>query len=213
MAGADKAIEKSRRVWDKHAAHYDRDMAFWERRVFRGDRQWVCGQVEGDVLEVAVGTGRNFAHYPAGVRLSGFDLSPVMVELATARAEELDLQVDLRVADAARLPYADASFDTVVCTFSLCAIPDPGGAVREMHRVLRPGGRAILSEHVRSNNPVVLALQGVVNAFTVPLMNEHFLRRPDRTLRDAGFELTHSERRRAGFVHRMVGTKPAQVNA
>lgn len=209
MAGIDKATEKSRRVWDKHSRTYDKSMAFWERRVFQGDREWVCGQARGDVLEVAVGSGRNFFHYPQGVRLSGFDLSPAMVELARARAEELGLEVDLQVADATRLPYGDASFDTVICTYSLCAIPDPAAAVREMHRVLRPGGQAVLSEHVRSGNPLVLAAQGLVSAVTVPLMNEHFLRSPDGTLRDAGFELTHSERRKAGFVHRMLARKPS----
>lgn len=209
MAGGDKAVEKSRRVWDKHSRTYDKSMAFWERKIFRGDREWVCGQAKGDVLEVAVGSGRNFSYYPEGIRLSGFDLSPAMVELARARAEELGLEVDLQVADAARLPYADASFDTVICTYSLCAIPDPVAAVREMHRVLRPGGQAVLSEHVRSGNPLVLAAQSLVSAVTVPLMNEHFLRTPDRTLRAAGFDLSHSERRNAGFVHRMLATKPA----
>lgn len=210
MAGTDKATEKSRRVWDKHSRTYDKSMAFWERRVFEGDREWVCGQAEGDVLEVAVGSGRNFSFYPRQVRVSGFDLSPAMVELARARAEELSLDIELRVADATALPYEDASFDTVVCTYSLCAIPDPAAAISEMRRVLRPGGRVLLSEHVRSSNPLVLAAQGIVSAVTVPLMNEHFLRRPDRTLRDAGFELAVSERRKAGFVHRMVATKPAR---
>lgn len=209
MAGMDKATEKSRRVWDKHSRTYDKSMAFWERRVFQGDREWVCGQAKGDVLEVAVGSGRNFSFYPGGVALSGFDLSPAMVELARARAEELGLDVDLQVADATRLPYADASFDTVVCTYSLCAIPDPAAAAREMFRVLRPGGQAVLSEHVRSGNPLVLAAQGIVSAVTVPLMNEHFLRHPDKHLDAAGFALTHSDRRKAGFVHRMIATKPA----
>ena len=209
MAGTDKATEKSRRVWDKHSRTYDKSMAFWERRVFEGDRDWVCAQAAGDVLEVAVGSGRNFSFYPDGVALSGFDLSPAMVELARARAEELGLEADLQVADATRLPYGDASFDTVICTYSLCAIPDPAAATHEMFRVLRPGGTAVLSEHVRSANPLVLAAQGIVSAVTVPLMNEHFLRQPDKMLEAAGFTLTHSERRKAGFVHRMTATKPA----
>lgn len=209
MTGGDEAIEKSRRVWDKHSRTYDKSMAFWERRVFQGDRAWVCGKATGQVLEVAVGSGRNFSFYPQGIALSGFDLSPEMIRLAQARAEEIGLEVDLRVAEASRMPYADASFDTVVCTYSLCAIPDPAAATREMFRVLRPGGQALLAEHVRSGNPVVLALQGLVNAVTVPLMNEHFLRRPERSLAEAGFRITTSERRKAGFVHRMVATKPA----
>lgn len=207
MAGMDKATEKSRRVWDKHSRTYDKSMAFWERRLFRGDREWVCAQAEGDVLEVAVGSGRNFSFYPEGVALSGFDLSPAMVELARARAEELGLRADLQVADATHLPYPDDSFDTVVCTYSLCAIPDPAAATREMFRVLRPRGGALLSEHVRSANPLVLAVQGLLSIVSVPLMNEHFLRQPDKHLRAAGFDITHSERHKAGFVHRLTATK------
>lgn len=209
MAGIDRATEKSRRVWDKHAAKYDRDMAFWERRVFQGDREWACGQAEGDVLEVAVGTGRNFAHYPEGVRLTGFDLSPAMVELARARAEELGLDVRLDEADATHLPYVAESFDTVVCTFSLCAIPDPHRAVFEMRRVLRPGGKLVLVEHVRSDRLPVFLLQMAVELVTIPWMGEHFAREPHLSVREAGLELERSERHTVGFVHRMLARKPA----
>jgi ubiquinone/menaquinone biosynthesis C-methylase UbiE len=131
--------ERLRRYWDKRAGSYDKLMGFFDRRFFGDTRAWVCSQASGDVLEVAVGTGLNLGHYPAGVRLTGVEWSPKMLDLARRRATDLDLAVDLRPGDARALPFADGSFDAVVCTFSLCLIPDYERAVREMVRVLRPG--------------------------------------------------------------------------
>ncbi len=101
-------------------------------------------------------TTDNFPFYPQGVRLSGIDLSPAMLEIARKRAEELGVDADLGEGDAQQLPFADASFDTVVCTLSLCTIPDDRRAIAEMKRVLRPGGRLLLLDHVRASSKVWL---------------------------------------------------------
>jgi ubiquinone/menaquinone biosynthesis C-methylase UbiE len=140
--------ERLKRHWEREAPTYDRRMGFFERVLFGDGREWVCSRASGEVLEVAVGTGRNFTFYPQGVRLSGIDLSPAMLEIARKRAEELGVDADLRKGDAQKLPFADASFDTVVCTLSLCSIPDDRRAIAEMKRVLRPGGRLLLLDHV-----------------------------------------------------------------
>jgi ubiquinone/menaquinone biosynthesis C-methylase UbiE len=93
-------------------------MGFFERVLFQGGREWVCSQAEGDVLEIAVGTGRNFSYYPRGLKLTGIEISEEMLDLARARAAELGREVDLRLGDAQSLDFPDASFDTVVSTFS-----------------------------------------------------------------------------------------------
>ena len=143
--------ERLKRHWEREAPTYDRRVGFFERVLFGDGRQWVCSRASGKVLEVAVGTGRNFTFYPQGVRLSGIDLSPAMLEIARKRAEELGVDADLREGDAQQLPFAGASFDTVVCTLSLCNIPDHGRAIAEMKRVLRLGGRLLLLDHVRAS--------------------------------------------------------------
>jgi ubiquinone/menaquinone biosynthesis C-methylase UbiE len=79
---SDRRAERLRRYWDKHARNYDKQMAFWERRLFGDGRQWVCAQASGEVLEVAIGTGRNLPYYPKGIRLTGIEFSPAMLELA-----------------------------------------------------------------------------------------------------------------------------------
>src|SRR5829696_1609824 len=133
--------ERLKRVWEKEAPTYDRRMDFFERVLFGDGREWVCSRASGEVLEVAVGTGRNFPFYPEGVRLTGIDLSPAMLEIARKKAGERSLDADLREGNAQELPFPDASFDVVVCTLSLCSIPDDRRAVAEMKRVLRPRGR------------------------------------------------------------------------
>jgi SAM-dependent methyltransferase len=110
--GSDKRAQRLRRYWDKHARTYDKQMAFWERRLFGNGRQWVCAQATGDVLEVAIGTGRNLPYYPEGIRLTGIEFSPAMLELARRHADQLGRKVDLRLGDAQALDLPDASFDT-----------------------------------------------------------------------------------------------------
>src|SRR3712207_1423477 len=154
--------ERLKRHWEREAPTYDRRVGFFERVLFGDGRQWVCSRASGKVLEVAVGTGRNFTFYPQGVRLSGIDLSPAMLRIARKRAEELGVDADLREGDAQQLPFAGAFFDTVVCTFSLCTIPDDRRAIAEMKRVLRLGGRLLLLDHVRASSKVWLAVQRVL---------------------------------------------------
>lgn len=67
------------RYWNSHALFYEKQMAFWERRLFDDGRAWVCSQATGDVLEVGIGTGRNLPYYPQDIRLTGIDFSPVML--------------------------------------------------------------------------------------------------------------------------------------
>jgi SAM-dependent methyltransferase len=106
--------ERLRRYWDKHASGYDREMAFLERMLFPDGRAWVCSQVTGDVLEVAIGTGRNLPFYPPDIHLTGVEFSPAMLDLARQAARALGRTIQLRLGDAQALDLPTASFDTVV---------------------------------------------------------------------------------------------------
>src|SRR5215217_611374 len=207
---SDKRARRLRRYWDKHARTYDKQMAFWERRLFGDGRQWVCAQATGDVLEVAIGTGRNLPHYPQGIRLTGVDFSAAMLELARRQADRLGRKVDLRLGDAQALDLPDASFDTVVCTLSLCAIPDERQAVAEMKRVLRPGGRLLLLDHVAGAPRWVRAIQWLLERVTGPLGEEHLRRRPLLQVQAEGFQIEQRERSKLGIVERLVARKPAE---
>lgn len=166
MSGPAGRDERLRRRWDKHAASYDREMGFFDRHLFRDSRDWVCSRAHGDVLEVAIGTGLNLPHYPAGVRLTGVEWSPAMLDIARRRAADLGVTVELREGDAQALDLPDAAFDTVACTFSLCAIPDHRQALHEMAWVLRPGGLLLLADHVEAEAWPARAAQRLIELIT-----------------------------------------------
>jgi ubiquinone/menaquinone biosynthesis C-methylase UbiE len=202
-----------RAIFDKQAPKYDRSMSRFERTLFAGAREKVCAMAEGEVLEIAAGTARNLAHYPEGVSITGVELSPEMAELGRQRAAELGREIDLRVGDAERLEFDDESFDTVVCTFGLCTIPDDVAAIREAKRVLRPGGLLLLAEHVRSPNAVVRTIERIVDPIAHKLGGDHMLREPLDHLTGEGFEIDEVERRKAGFVELVTARKPARQTA
>ena len=208
MAGKQQNRDRWERYWNKTSASYDKQMRFYDR-LLADSRPWVCAQATGHTLDVAIGTGLNLPFYPAEVELTGTDLSPGMLGIAQTRARQLGRTVDLREADAQALPFPDACFDTVVCTFSLCAIPDERRAVSEMTRVLRPGGLLLLADHIAGASWPLRALQRMIDTVTVPLQGEHYLRRPLRQVRAEGLQVERRERFKLGLVERLAARKPS----
>lgn len=199
--------ERQRRIWDKSASSYDRQMDFVERMLGGRDREWLGERATGRVLEVAIGTGRSLPYYLAASSLTGVDVSPEMLAFARRRASQRGLPVDLREGDAQALPVEDASFDTVLCSLSLCTIPDVPAAIAEMRRVLVPGGRLLLLDHVASSWPPIYAMQWLVERVSVRMAGEYYTRRPLLLLEGAGFEVVESERRKAGVMERVHAVK------
>jgi ubiquinone/menaquinone biosynthesis C-methylase UbiE len=200
--------DRQKRVWDEAAPRYDRQIAFLERHWFTGGREWVCSRAHGRVLEIAVGTGRNLPFYRPDVTITGIELSTEMLALARKRAAELGLTADLREGDAQALPFADGSFDTVLCALSLCTIPDPARAIGEMDRVLAPGGTLLLIDHIGSSFAPLRAVQWVAERVTIRTAGEHFTRRQLPLVRAQGFEIAETERLKAGTVERIRANKP-----
>lgn len=213
MALSDDDLEQQnalrRRAWNRDADRYDRQIGWWERRVFGEQRAWACSQAQGDVLEVAVGTGLNLPYYRDGQSLVGIDLSTAMLDIARRRAREVGREVVLREGDAHQLPFDDASFDAVVCTYSLCNVPDTDRALSEMHRVLRPGGRLVLVDHVRSSVRPVYWLQKAIEVVSIRMDGDHMTRRPGQKVEGHGFQITDRDRFRWGVVERLVAVKAA----
>ncbi len=208
------SMEVNRRrsaYWDKQAGRYDRAMDFWDRHLFGDSRPWACGRAAGEVLEVAIGTGRNLPFYPNGAaitRLTAVDWSPGMLAIARERAAATGRDADLRQGDAQALDFPGASFDTVLCVLGLCAIPDDRRAVTEMARVLRPGGRLLLVDHVAAPAAALRAVQWLYERITIPLAGEHFRRRPLTYVRELGFTVEETDRFGLGLVERVCARKP-----
>ena len=209
MVQTQARTDRWHRYWDKKSRSYDREMRFFDRVLFGDSRNWACSQARGDVLEVAVGTGLNLDAYPPETRLTGIDLSDEMLEIARNRARDLGREVVLQQGDAHALSFDDATFDTVVCTFGLCAIPDIDLALDEMSRVLLPGGRLILVDHVASSSRVARGVQRALETVTVPMASEHFLRRPLTKVTQRAFTIERAERFKLGLMERIVARRHA----
>jgi ubiquinone/menaquinone biosynthesis C-methylase UbiE len=143
-----------------YAAIYDRINRGAEAAGLRAEREGLLAQAAGRTVEIGAGTGLNLAHYPAPVtRLVLTEPDSHMVRRLRRRATLIRPDAEVIEAAAGHLPFPDDTFDTAVVTFVLCSVPDPAAALTEIARVLRPGGRLLFAEHVRSDDPAVAAKQ------------------------------------------------------
>lgn len=124
-------------------------------------RQKIIPQAQGDVVEIGIGSGLNLPHYDAAkvTRVIGIDPDDAIWEKAASRAAACDFPVERMGLSGEQLPLDDASADTVIVTYALCTIPDPVAALREMGRILRPGGEILFTEHGRAPDPSVARWQ------------------------------------------------------
>jgi ubiquinone/menaquinone biosynthesis C-methylase UbiE len=132
------------------AGIYDAFLALGERRGMRAHRAALLAAADGRVLEIGAGTGLNLPHYPPAAQLTLSEPVAPMRHRLQERVRAAGRAADVIDAKAEALPFADASFDTVVSTLVLCTVDDPHDALREIRRVLRPGGQLVFIEHVRA---------------------------------------------------------------
>jgi len=179
-------------------------------RGFAGWRWELLGEARGRTLEIGSGWGHNFAYYPAGTVVVAGDVDPARVRAAARRRPA---RVRLLAADAQHLPWAEAAFDTVVGTLVFCSIPRPAAALAEIRRVLRPGGRLLLVEHVRSHRPGLARLQDWLAPAWLRVTGGCNLNRDtEAALRAAGFDIERRKVAYAGLMKLLVarpgGTRP-----
>ena len=167
-APPDPTTERARRAYDRSARWYDIQEWLPERLAFRKWRRQLWDIVpDGRVLEVGVGTGKNLRYYREGHSVTAIDFSLRMMERALKNAVRWGVEANLVLMDAQALKFEDSTFDSAVSTFVFCSVPDPVQGLREVSRVLRPGGHAYLIEHVLSRRQpmrwIMQRLNGLVS--------------------------------------------------
>lgn len=187
MAAMDSNAIKRR--YDRLAPYFDGLEGFLEGLLFRRLRKQLWAQASGEhILEVGVGTGKNFAFYPQGARITGVDFSPKMLEMAQRKQQRKQIAVDLTLMDVQSLDYADNSFDTVIGSFVFCSVPKPRKGLKELYRVCKPGGQILLLEHVLSSNKLLAALMNLLNPLVVNLIGANINRQTLKNLQACPFQ-------------------------
>lgn len=161
-------------------------------------RAGVVPKARGRVFELGCGGGINQQFYDtdAVTAFAGLDPSGKLLDYARAEAERKGWQADIREGVGEAIPFADDSFDTVVCTYTLCSVGDSAQVLREMRRILKPGGRLLFLEHGQAPDPGVQRWQRRLEPLWVPLMGGCHLTRPViASVRQAGFAVEDSGQR------------------
>ncbi|GHO80617.1 methyltransferase type 11 [Ktedonobacter sp. SOSP1-85] len=174
------------------ASYYERmSQGTAEKTYMEPLRKKIVGQAAGLVLEVGAGNGLNFACYdPEFVeRVEATELDSSMLSYARTRAQSAPVSVTLTQANVEQLPFADAYFDSIVCTLVFCSVNNPLRGLQEMRRVLKPGGQLLMIEHVRAQKRMLALLQDLITPLTRLLLgNCHWNRSTVQTVQEAGFQ-------------------------
>jgi ubiquinone/menaquinone biosynthesis C-methylase UbiE len=188
---------------------------FMSAGQFKKQRSKLLSGVSGDILEIGFGTGLNLEFYPDCVRsITAVDPSDGMNRVAQRNIRKSNIEVDCRLLSGECLPLDDSTFDSVVSTWTLCTIPDAARALREVKRVLRPGGRFFFVEHGLAPDPAVRKWQHRLTPIQRVIGDGCHLNRPiDRMIEKEGFQLSDLETfympkapRFAGYMFRGIAT-------
>jgi ubiquinone/menaquinone biosynthesis C-methylase UbiE len=191
-------------TYDRFARFYDRAFTPLESFYLASLRRRVLAQLptEGRILEIGAGTGVNFKLYPECEHAIASEISIQMIEIARHKTESIDIVQ----ADAQNLPFPANHFDAAFATLVFCSVPDPALGLAEVLRVLKPGGRLILIEHVRPDGLLGYAFDAL-NVLTTAIIDDHFNRRTAASVANAGFERIEVEKRLAGILNIITAEK------
>ena len=188
-------------VYDKFAACYD---LFFAPLEWLGLRRWRQEAIallptNSTILELGSGAGANFEFYPASKLAVSSVISISMLEIAQTKRRENHLIQ----ADAQSLPFGEHEFDAAFATLVFCSIPDPTRAFKELQRVIKPGGRIVLLEHVRPEG-VLGSVFDLLNKATLPLADDRFNRETAKLAAESGLEVTEVRKKLGSIVNLIV---------
>jgi ubiquinone/menaquinone biosynthesis C-methylase UbiE len=178
---------KIRKRYNRASFIYDYMEKPMEMMGLKQRRLDLMKELQGEVLEVGVGTGKNIEFYPEGAQVTAIDFSEGMLEKAKLKAQKLGKEVKLLHMDAQHMEFPDNSFDTVFATCVFCSVPDPVQGLKEVRRVCKPGGKIIMLEHVRSEKKLLGILMDIMNPLVVNTYGANINRRTVDNIKKAEF--------------------------
>ncbi|MCK5828690.1 MAG: methyltransferase domain-containing protein [Methylococcales bacterium] len=181
--------EKVKKRYNRIAPFFDALEGFLEGIAFKQRRKILWSKVKGeDLLEVGVGTGKNFSFYPPDIRVTAVDFSQDMLREARKKRHKNKVSVELVLMDVQSLCYADNSFDTIIASFVFCSVPQPIKGLQELYRVCKPGGQILLLEHVLSSSTIKSAIMNFLNPFVALFFGANINRQTVKNVQACGFE-------------------------
>ncbi|VVM06417.1 putative methyltransferase YcgJ [Methylacidimicrobium cyclopophantes] len=204
----ESAGSSTRKKWDAASRFFDR-LTWADDRRFGPEKRRLFAGLEGRLLFIGAGTGNDFRYLPPGLSVTAIDISPSMLAQASAKAAAYEGKIELREADVQRLDFPDDSFDEALAVCTFCSVPDPLLGLREVYRVLKPGGRFFLFEHVRSRiGPVgiLLDLMTPLSRLVGPALNRETV----SNVKAAGFSILGEENVYLDIVKWIEARKPRE---
>jgi ubiquinone/menaquinone biosynthesis C-methylase UbiE len=195
----------TQRKWDAASRTFD-FISFGDDHRLGPHKRRLFAKMHGTILMVAAGTGNDFRFFPPNQSILAIDISPKMLERARRKAAQYRGNIELREMDVCQLPLSDNSFDTVVTVCTFCSVPKPVVGLRELYRVLKPGGQILMFEHVRSRiGPlgVLLDLMTPLSSRVGPELNRDTV----GNVQKAGFRIRREENVYLDIVKIIEGVK------
>lgn len=168
-------------------------------------KEEVVNLLSGKILEVGIGSGATLSYYKKDADITGIDFSKGMLEIAREKVCELNLEnIKLLEMDIENMDFPDNSFDSIFSSCVFCTVPNPKKGISEVYRVLKPNGKAVFIEHMRSEKCSVNLILKTLNIFSTCLLGTHLTRETEKTIRDAGFSKVESRNMMLGDVVRLI---------
>jgi len=171
------------------------------RASWRND---LLGNLQGNILEVGVGTGENLTYYPTKTHVTGIDFSPKMLANAYDKIDKTKASVVLMEMDAQQMDFSDNTFDVVVSTCVFCSVPDPVKGFQEIRRVVKPEGKIVMLEHMRSNNIVVGKMLDLINPLTVRIVGANVNRKTIENIEKAGLKIEQQDYLMTSIMRKLI---------
>lgn len=168
-------------------------------------KQEAIAQAKAKILEVGIGSGANLKYYKSDQDVIGIDFSKEMLNLANKKIISLKLEnIKLKEMNIENMDFLDDTFDTVISTCVFCTVPNPEKGLKEVFRVLKPGGKAIFLEHMKSENSIINIFLWVMNQLTIRILGTSLLRETEKSIRKAGFSKVTSKNLMMKDVLRLI---------